>query len=122
MTFTLGTNLDGYEAPGPLGAGGTGEVCRACDPVLKPEVANKALPPYASQAPDPLRRLEQEEQAAAVLSHPNILTVDRFGTFEGGKCLVAKLLEGEVLGTYAMRRKSGNKDLFRDDGRENEWR
>ena len=122
MTFTPCTNLNGYEVPGPLGAGGTGEVCCACDPVLMPEVANRVLPTYPSQTPDPLRHFEQEAQAAATLSHRNILAVDRFGTFEGAQYLVAELLKGEFLERYIPRRKPRNEDLSRDLGRENEWR
>lgn len=47
MTLTPGTNLYGHEAPGRLGAGGTGEVYRACDPWLTSDVAVRELRPYA---------------------------------------------------------------------------
>jgi len=97
MTLIPGTKLDGYEVLGLLGAGGMGEVYRARDPVLKREVAIKVLPAYFSQDPNRLRRFEQEAQAAAALSHPNILAVYRFGTFEGAPYLVAELLEGGTL-------------------------
>src|SRR5262249_41715027 len=44
-----------------------------------------------------LRRFEQEAQAAAALSHPNILAVFQMGTYEGAPYLVSELLEGETL-------------------------
>jgi eukaryotic-like serine/threonine-protein kinase len=103
MTLTPGTQLDGYEILGPLGAGGMGEVYRARDPVLKREVAIKVLPAYVSQDPDRLRRFELEAQAAAALNHPNILAVHRFGTFEGAPYLVSELLEGGTIGHLLAR-------------------
>ena len=103
MTLTPGTNLDGYEILGPLGAGGMGEVYRARDSVLKRDVAIKVLPVYFSQDPDRLRRFEQEAQAAAALNHPNILAVHRFGAFEGAPYLVAELLDGATLGHQVAR-------------------
>jgi serine/threonine protein kinase len=72
MTLSPSTLLDDFEILGPLGAGGMGEVFRARDLKLKRQVAFKILPPYVSQDPDWLRRFEQEAQAAAALSHPNI--------------------------------------------------
>jgi len=103
MPLTPGTKLDGYEILGPLGAGGMGEVYRACDPVLKREVAIKVLPAYFSQDPVRLRRFEQEAQAAAALNHPNILAVYRFGTCEGAPYLASELLEGGTLGQLLAR-------------------
>ncbi len=103
MPLTPGTNLDGHEILGPLGAGGMGEVYRARDAVLKREVAIKVLPAYVSQDPDRLRRFEQEAQAAAALNHPNILAVYRFGTFEGAPYMVSELLDGTTLGQLLTR-------------------
>src|SRR5271169_6686805 len=103
MPLTPGTQLDGYEILGPLGAGGMGEVYRARDPVLKREVAIKVLPSYFSQDPDRLRRFEQEAQAAAALNHPNILAIHRFGTFEGAPYMVSELLDGTTLGQLLAR-------------------
>src|ERR1700693_6481463 len=97
MTLTPGTQLDGYEILGPLGAGGMGEVYRARDPVLKREVAIKVLPQFVSQDPDRMQRLQQEAQAAAALNHPNILAVYQLGNFEGTTYLVSELLEGDTL-------------------------
>jgi serine/threonine protein kinase/Tol biopolymer transport system component len=97
MRLAPGTNLDGYEVIGPLGAGGMGEVYRARDSILKRDIAIKVLPSSVSQDPERLRRFEQEAQAAASLNHPNILAVYRFGVFEGAPYLVSELLEGNTL-------------------------
>src|SRR6202051_3901089 len=97
MRLAPGTNLDGYEVIGPLGAGGMGEVYRARDSILKRDRAIKVLPSSVSQDPERLRRFEQEAQAAASLNHPNILAVYRFGIFEGAPYLVSELLVGGTL-------------------------
>jgi hypothetical protein len=97
MTLTAGTKLDTYEILGLLGAGGTGEVYRARDPVLKREVAIKVLPSVFSQDPKRLRRFEQEAQWAAALEHPNILAVYQSGAYQGAPYLVSELLEGSTL-------------------------
>jgi serine/threonine protein kinase len=97
MPLATGTKLDGYELLGLLGTGGMGEVYRAHDSALKRDVAIKVLPSFVSRDPDRLRRFEQEAQAAAALSHPNILAVHRFGVFEGSPYLVSELLGGSTL-------------------------
>jgi serine/threonine protein kinase/Tol biopolymer transport system component len=97
MALSAGTQLDGYEILGLLGAGGMGEVYRALDPVLKREVAIKVLPSSVAQNLDRLRRFELEAQATAALDHPNILAIYRFGIFEGTPYLVSALLEGSTL-------------------------
>jgi serine/threonine protein kinase/Tol biopolymer transport system component len=97
MAFSAGTQLDGYEILGLLGAGGMGEVYRALDPVLKREVAIKVLPSSVAQDAGRLRRFELEAQATAAIDHPNILPIYRFGVFEGAPYLVSASLEGGTL-------------------------
>ena len=74
-----------------------GEVYRARDSALGRDVAIKVLPPAFSADADRLRRFKQEAQAAAALSHPNILTIYRVGEHEGAPYIVSELLEGESL-------------------------
>jgi serine/threonine protein kinase len=74
-----------------------GEVYRALDPSLNREVAIKVLPASVAQNVDRLRRFELEAQATAALDHPNILSIYRFGIFQGAPYLVSALLEGSTL-------------------------
>src|SRR5580658_3127179 len=110
MNLTAGTKLGPYEIVALLGAGGMGEVYRARDSRLKRDVAVKVLPAFVTRDPERLRRFEQEAQAAAALSHPNILAIHHFGTCDGVSYLVTELLEGETLraklkgGPIAIRR------------------
>ena len=52
MPLTPGTRLGPYEIAGSLGAGGMGEVYRACDTRLGRTVAIKILPAELSADPD----------------------------------------------------------------------
>ena len=97
MALPVGSELDGYVIVGLLGAGGMGEVYRALDPSLNREVAIKVLPASVAQNVDRLRRFELEAQATAALDHPNILSIYRFGIFQGAPYLVSALLEGSTL-------------------------
>jgi eukaryotic-like serine/threonine-protein kinase len=97
MPLSPGTRLGQYEILSPLGSGSMGEVYRARDARLNRDVAIKVLPQFASADPDRLYRFEHEAQAAAALSHPNILAVYQMGTYEATPYLVTELLEGMTL-------------------------
>jgi serine/threonine protein kinase/tetratricopeptide (TPR) repeat protein len=95
VRLSNGATVGPYVIEGPLGAGGMGEVYRACDPRLGRDVAVKIL--ISRLAPDPERisRFERESRAAAALAHPNILVVFDVGRHEGLPYLVTELLVGE---------------------------
>src|SRR5262247_1892442 len=97
MNLATGTMLGHYELLSPLGAGGMGEVYRACDTRLNRDVAIKVLPASFANDADRLRRFEQEAHATSALNHPNILTIYDIGAHEGAPFIVAELLEGEEL-------------------------
>jgi TolB-like protein/Flp pilus assembly protein TadD len=92
-----GARLGPYEILSPLGAGGMGEVWRACDTRLGREVAVKVLPDEIAKDPRALSRFEHEAKAVAALSHPNILALFDVGESGGIHYAVTELLEGESL-------------------------
>jgi len=92
-----GTQLGPYEIVAQIGAGGMGEVYRACDTRLGRDVAIKVLAPEFADDSERLRRFEQEARAVAALDHPNILALYDVGTHEGSPYIVTQLLEGESL-------------------------
>jgi serine/threonine protein kinase/WD40 repeat protein len=104
VALTAGTRLGPYEIRGLLGAGGMGEVYRACDPRLGREVAVKVLPEDVAREPERLQRFGLEARAVAALNHPNILTVYDVGTHESVLYVVTELLEGESLRELVSRR------------------
>ena len=97
MPLTAGARLGSYEIVSPLGAGGMGAVYRARDPKLRRDVAIKVLPDETADDPGALVRFQREARAVAALSHPNILSIHDFGTFEGVTYAVSELLQGETL-------------------------
>jgi serine/threonine protein kinase len=82
---------------GELGAGGMGEVYRACDERLGRDVALKVLPAEVAADPDRRRRFEREARAVAALNHPGVVVLHDVGEAGGVAFLVTELLEGETL-------------------------
>src|SRR5687767_4215577 len=97
MSLIAGTRLGTYQITGPLGAGGMGEVYRARDTRLGPEIAIKVLPAAVSASPDRLARFEREARTVAGLSHPNIVTLFSVEEESGTRFLTMELVEGKSL-------------------------
>ena len=92
-----GASIGRFELVRELGRGGFGVVWEAKDRELGRRVAFKAVRAGPARA---LReeRLLVEAEAAAQLSHPNIVSLHEVGRSEGGPYLVLELLEGTTLG------------------------
>ena len=86
-----------YKIVGELGRGTMGEVYKAHDPVLNRYVALKTLSARVGPGEEALQRFQREAQAAALLSHPNIVTVHDFGEENGLLYMAMELLEGTDL-------------------------
>ncbi len=97
MSLPPGASVGAYEIVTLIGRGGMGEVYRARDSRLKRDVALKLLSDALADKPDFMRRFEQEAQAAAALSHPNIVAVYDVGVGPGPLHVVSELLEGQTL-------------------------
>ena len=97
MALTAGTKLGPYEIQSPLGAGGMGEVYRACDTRLDRSVAIKILPAHLTDNPEAKQRFDREARAISSLNHPNICTLYDVGHQDGTDYLVIEFLEGETL-------------------------
>ena len=97
MTLAPGTKVGPYEILAPLGAGGMGEVYRACDTRLQRTVAIKILPLQFSSDPVRKERFEREAKAVSKISHPHICTLHDIGHQDGMDFLIMELLEGETL-------------------------
>ncbi len=91
-----GSVVGRFELVRELGRGGFGVVGEARDRELGRSVALKAVRPGA-RADLREERLLREAEAAARLSHPNIVTVFDLGRVEQGPYLVLELLRGETL-------------------------
>ena len=80
-----------------LGKGAMGEVYLGRDPLLGREVAIKVIHQDTSFGTDAKARFAREAQAAASLSHPNVVTIFEFGEDDGIYYLAMEYLEGTDL-------------------------
>ncbi len=82
-----------------IGAGGMGEVYLAEDTELNRKVALKFLPSHLCPDADCRARFKREAQAAAMLSHPNIVTIHEVNEYRGRPYFVMEHLQGKTLKT-----------------------
>ena len=94
----IGRVLGGrYRLVAAVGTGASATVYQADDVQLRRRVAVKVLHPYLAEDRAFLRRFQAEAQAAAALSHPNIMAVFDWGADEHIPYLVLEYLGGGSL-------------------------
>ena len=86
-----------YEIVRPIARGGMAEVYLAHDQLLDRRVALKVLFPELSTDPSFVERFRREAQAAANLSHPNIISVFDWGEEAGTYFIVMEYVDGRPL-------------------------
>lgn len=86
-----------FEIQRLLGKGAMGEVHLGRDPLLGREVAIKVIQQDTAFGAEAKARFAREAQAAASLSHPNVVTVFEFGEDDGLLYLAMEYLRGEDL-------------------------
>ncbi|MGQ0679907.1 MAG: Stk1 family PASTA domain-containing Ser/Thr kinase [Actinomycetota bacterium] len=86
-----------YEITGRIGAGGMGDVLRAHDPVLGRTVALKILPFDLAVQPGFVDRFRAEAQAAARISHANVVQVHDWGQQDETYYMVMEYVRGKNL-------------------------
>jgi serine/threonine-protein kinase len=97
MATTPHVLIDRYEVGRLLGAGGMAEVFEGRDRLLARRVAIKVLLAQYARDPAFLIRFKREAQAAASLSHPNIVAVYDTGVEAGTQFIVMEYVEGRTL-------------------------
>ncbi|MGZ5426053.1 MAG: protein kinase domain-containing protein [Thermoanaerobaculia bacterium] len=97
MLLEPGSRLGPFEILTRLGAGGMGEVWRACDARLQRDVAIKVLPEAFAKDADRRTRFTREAHVLASLNHPNIAAIYSFEEIVGVRFLVLELVSGETL-------------------------
>ena len=95
--FRSGQVIGRFELVRKLGHGGFGVVYEAFDRTLKRAVAFKAVR-LGGDVELKEERLLREAEAAAQLSHPNIVTLHDVGQSDEGPYLVLELLRGRTVG------------------------
>jgi len=99
------TLADRYELLGHIARGGMADVYEARDTLLGRRVAVKVLHSQFSSDEAFVKRFRREAQAAANLSHPNIVGIFDWGQEGSTYFIVMELVEGRSL-----------RDVLRDDG------
>src|SRR5205085_169208 len=88
-----------YQLRRRIARGGMAEVFLAHDRMLDRPVALKVLFPELSTDPNFVERFRREAQAAANLSHPNIVSIYDWGEEKGTYYIVMELIDGRPLST-----------------------
>lgn len=91
--ISTGNLVGDYEIVRRLGIGGMGVVYEARQRSLKRSVALKMIRAPSSASSKDIVRFRQEAEAAARLSHPNIIEVYEAGEFEGNPYFTMRYLE-----------------------------
>jgi serine/threonine protein kinase len=89
-----------YQVVERIGRGAMGLVYRARDESMNREVALKVLTADIEDDPDIRARFHREAEAAARLSHPNIITIYDVGEDGDRFFIVMELLRGSILKDY----------------------
>lgn len=98
MTQLIGINLGNrYEIIEVLGTGGMAVVYKGKDIVLNRTVAVKVLKPEFNSDEEFVKKFQKESQAAASLSHPNIVNVFDVGFSHDVHYIVMEIVNGNTL-------------------------
>jgi len=102
MPLSTGTIAgDRYRVITPIGQGGMGAVYQAWDTRLNHPIALKEMNPQAgldaAALADLRRQFQQEAQVLATLSHPNLVRVTDYFSWNGKEYLVMDFVEGTSL-------------------------
>ena len=93
-----------YEIVSKIGTGGMADVYKAMDHKLNRFVAVKVLKPEFREDATFVKKFRSEAQAAAGLTHPNIVNVFDVGDDEGVYYIVMELIEGITLKSYISKK------------------
>lgn len=93
-----GKNLGGFRVLRKLGQGGMAVVYKAHEESLNRVVALKVIAQHLSDNPQFITRFQREAQAAAQLSHPNIVQIYAIGEDDGVHYFAMEYVKGRSLG------------------------
>jgi len=96
--------LGNYVILDKLGQGGMGLVLKAEHRRMKRLVALKVLSPKVTKSPEALRRFQREVEAAARLTHPNIVIAHDADEAAGTHFLVMEYVDGADLSSLVKKR------------------
>jgi len=92
-----GEQIGPYQIQEVIGTGPIGRVLKAFDPLLHRVVALKTLAEPLAAVAAARRRFLREAQAAAAISHPNVITIHAVKEIDGKPFLVMEYIPGQSL-------------------------
>lgn len=101
---TRGLLIGNYIILEALGHGGMGDVYKAQHRQMKRVVALKVLPRDATKSAEAVRRFKREVEAAARLSHPNIVAAYDADQFQGTHYLAMEYVDGQNLAMLVQKK------------------
>jgi len=116
--LVIGSTISHYRIVEKLGEGGMGAVYEGRHTTIGNRVAIKTLHPDSVSRPEALERFRREAQAAANLSHPNIVNVYDWGKYEGTYFIAMEYVDGEDLAALQRRIGRLSPEAARDFGRQ----
>jgi len=93
----LNQTISHYRVRKKLGRGGMGEVYLADDNNLPRQVAIKFMLPEFAAEPELRARFQHEARSAALINHPNVVTIYDVGEFNQQPYFVMEFIDGESL-------------------------
>ena len=106
------TFIGKYQITGLLGKGGMGKVYKGFDPELHRHVAIKVLPEEMAQDKESLQRFLLEAEAAAKLSHPNIVAIYEIGHHNKTYFFAMEYVDGESLTEWVRKRRPSRRRIL----------
>jgi len=97
--------LDRFQIIRLIGQGGFAAVFLARDRLLERDVALKIPRPHSLSSPESVKRFQREAKAAALLSHPSIVSVYEAGNVGPIHYLVTDYCQGQSLGQWFKKNK-----------------
>ena len=101
-----GLELGDFTIISRLGRGGMADVYLAEQVSLKRKIALKVLHQSLASDPTYVKRFKNEAQAAAALTHPNIVQIYEVGTLNEFHYISQEFIDGENLKEYLTKHKS----------------
>ncbi|MFN7975639.1 MAG: serine/threonine-protein kinase [Acidobacteriota bacterium] len=101
----LPATIGPYRIVEMLGAGGMGAVYKGLDVSLERHVAIKVLSPALATDAESRERFLREARSAAVLSHPNVVSVYQIGEDAGRPYIAMELIDGSSLEDLLVERR-----------------
>jgi ABC-type phosphate/phosphonate transport system substrate-binding protein len=102
LSVTPSVRFGDYELLETIGRGGMGVVYKARQISLNRIIALKMLTPHSAAFPKVAERLRLEAEAAAGLTHPNIVTIHDVGDQEGHPFFTMEFIEGDGMDKFIM--------------------